>query len=149
MRVDGGVAATVEPRLAASLTEAADGPEPRKHAARDAGCRALSDGGRGTGLVLLRWRDSDAPTEATVGRRLREEGVVPYAWSNGPGDRYAGHDHGYDKVLMCAAGSIVFRVGPAAEPIELEAGDGFVLPAGTRHSADVGPLGCTCLEGRR
>src|SRR5215218_5340647 len=103
MRVDGGVAATVEPRLAASLTEAADGPEPRKHAARDAGCRALSDGGRGTGLVLLRWRDSDAPTEATVGRRLREEGVVPYAWSNGPGDRYAGHDHGYDKVLMCAA----------------------------------------------
>jgi quercetin dioxygenase-like cupin family protein len=101
------------------------------------------------GLELLRWRDDDAPTTATVARRLREEGVEPYAWSNGAGDRYAAHDHGYEKVLMCAAGSISFRVGPQAAPVLLRAGDGFVLPPGTPHSAEVGPEGCTCLEGRR
>jgi quercetin dioxygenase-like cupin family protein len=50
---------------------------------------------------------------------------------------------------MCAAGSIVFLIGPEEDPVELRAGDGFVLPAGTRHSAEVGPMGCTCLEGRR
>lgn len=101
------------------------------------------------GIALLRWRDGDAPSSATVARRLREEGVEPYAWSNGPGDRYAAHDHAYEKVLMCAAGSIVFRVGPEEDAVELRPGDGFVLPAGTRHSAEVGLMGCTCLEGRR
>jgi quercetin dioxygenase-like cupin family protein len=80
---------------------------------------------------------------------LRAEGVEPYAWSNGPGDRYGSHEHGYEKLLMCAAGSITFRIGTRSEPVELHAGEGFVLPAGTIHAAEVGPLGCTCLEGRR
>jgi quercetin dioxygenase-like cupin family protein len=100
-------------------------------------------------VIRLRWRDADAPTETTVARRLREEGVEPHAWSNGPGDRYAAHDHPYVKVLMCAAGSISFRVGRGGERVELAPGDGFVLPVGTRHSAEVGPQGCTCLEGTR
>ena len=101
------------------------------------------------GLTLLLWRDADPPTEASVARRLREEGVEPHAWSNGPGDRYGAHDHGYEKVLMCAAGSILFRVGAEATPVELRSGEGFILPAGTRHAAEVGPAGCTCLEGSR
>lgn len=101
------------------------------------------------GVVRLQWRGADPPSEATVARRLRDEGVEPQAWSNGPGDRYAAHDHGYEKVLMCAAGSIVFRVGPQAVRIELRAGDGFILPRGTSHSAEVGPNGVTCLEGSR
>jgi quercetin dioxygenase-like cupin family protein len=50
---------------------------------------------------------------------------------------------------MCAAGSITFLVGEADEAVELTAGQGFVLPAGTRHAAVVGPDGCTCLEGHR
>jgi quercetin dioxygenase-like cupin family protein len=101
------------------------------------------------GWQRLTWRDPDSPSESTVARRLREEGVDPYAWSNGPRDRYGSHEHGYDKVLMCAAGSITFRVGETGEALELRAGDGFVLPAGTSHAAVVGPNGCTCLEGRR
>ena len=100
-------------------------------------------------MARLHWRGGDPPTEASVARRLREEGVAPHAWSNGPGDRYPAHEHGYDKVLMCAAGSIVFHVGPDAEPVELRPGDGFVLAAGTTHAATVGPSGCTCLEGKR
>jgi quercetin dioxygenase-like cupin family protein len=102
-----------------------------------------------TGLTRLAWRGPDAPTPDAVARRLREEGVEPHQWSNGPGDRYGTHQHGYDKVLMCAAGSITFLVGPDAAPVELRAGDGFVLPAGTSHAAVVGPEGCTCLEGSR
>jgi len=102
-----------------------------------------------TELVHLTWRDADVPTAATVDRRLREEGVEPYAWSNGPGDRYGAHVHGYTKLLMCAAGSITFRIGDAGEEVDLRPGEGFVLPAGTPHAAVVGPAGCTCLEGHR
>ncbi len=81
--------------------------------------------------------------------RLRAAGVEPWSWSNGPGDAYAAHDHATTKLLICAEGSITFFVGDAGTPVELRAGDGFVLPAGTRHSALVGPDGCTCLEGHR
>lgn len=94
----------------------------------------------------------DGPNDAGVAAaeaRLRSLGVEPYAWSNGPGDRYGAHDHGFTKLLVCAEGSITFLVGEDAEPIQLSAGEGFVLPAGTRHAAVVGPDGCTCLEGHR
>ena len=101
------------------------------------------------GLTRLTWIGPDAPSTGSVAARLRQEGVEPYAWSNGPGDRYAVHQHGYTKLLMCAAGSITFMVGPDATPVELRAGEGFVLPAGTPHAAEVGPAGCTCLEGHR
>ena len=100
-------------------------------------------------LTRLAWSGGQAPSTATVAARLRAEGVEPYAWSNGPGDRYAVHEHGYTKLLMCAAGSITFLVGPDASPVGLSPGEGFVLPARTPHAAVVGPGGCTCLEGHR
>ncbi|MBA2264841.1 MAG: cupin [Chloroflexi bacterium] len=81
--------------------------------------------------------------------RLRAAGVEPHAWSNAAGDPYAAHQHVTTKLLICAAGSITFFVGPDEQPVELMAGDGFVLPAGTWHAALVGPEGCTCLEGHR
>lgn len=81
--------------------------------------------------------------------RLRAAGVVPHAWSNGPGDRYAAHEHPTTKLLVCAVGSITFLIGRDAMPVQLAAGDGFVLPAATRHAAVVGSDGCTCLEGHR
>ena len=98
-------------------------------------------------LQRLAWTSQEAPSRASVERRLRDEGVAPSAWSNGPGDRYAKHSHPYTKLLMCAAGSIVFIVD--GEPIELHPGEGFVLPPGTSHSAVVGTEGCTCVEGHR
>lgn len=81
--------------------------------------------------------------------RLRSLGVEPYSWSNRAGDRYGAHEHGFTKLLVCAEGSITFLIGPDEVPAELRAGDGFVLPPGTRHAAVVGPEGCTCLEGHR
>jgi len=80
---------------------------------------------------------------------LRTAGVDSHAWSNGPGDRYGAHEHATTKLLICAEGSITFFVGHDAVPVTLAAGEGFVLPAGTRHSAVVGASGCTCLEGHQ
>jgi quercetin dioxygenase-like cupin family protein len=79
-------------------------------------------------------------------QRLRGEGLDPMAWSNGPGDRYAAHDHGYDKVIVVERGSIRFGLPATGEQLELRTGDRLELPAGTRHDAIVGPGGVTCFE---
>jgi quercetin dioxygenase-like cupin family protein len=81
--------------------------------------------------------------------KLRAEASGCYSWSNEPGDRYAPHSHGYDKVLYCVAGSITFVLDPEGRRLELAPGDRMVLSSGTVHSAIVGPDGCTCIEGRR
>ena len=78
--------------------------------------------------------------------RMRAEGLDPGTWGNGPGDRYAAHDHGYDKVLVCVAGSIRFGLPDLGDAVDLGAGDRLDLPAGTRHDAVVGPRGVSCLE---
>jgi quercetin dioxygenase-like cupin family protein len=80
---------------------------------------------------------------------LRREAGSCYSWSNGPHDRYAAHSHPYEKVLYCVEGSITFVLERDGERVELNAGDRMVLPAGTVHSAVVGPTGCTCIEGKR
>ena len=81
--------------------------------------------------------------------RLRGLGVAPTVWSNGPGDRYAEHEHSTTKLLVCAEGSITFLIAPGGDEAKLEAGDGIELPSGTPHAAVVGPRGCTCVEGHR
>lgn len=83
--------------------------------------------------------------EATVLReRLVGEGLDPGGWSNGPGDRYDAHDHGYDKVIVVASGSITFGLDEG--PTELTEGDRLELPAATAHDATVGGSGVVCLE---
>ena len=81
-----------------------------------------------------------------LGARLRAEADGCYGWSNGPGDVYAEHVHGYDKVLYCVSGSITFMLRD--REIRLGPGDRMDLPAGTPHGAVVGPDGCACIEGR-
>jgi quercetin dioxygenase-like cupin family protein len=80
---------------------------------------------------------------------LRGEAASCYSWSNGPNDRYAAHSHPYEKVLYCVEGSITFVLETESRRLELKPGDRMVLPAGTVHSAIVGPQGCTCIEGQR
>jgi quercetin dioxygenase-like cupin family protein len=81
--------------------------------------------------------------------RLKAEAGGCYSWSNGPGDRYAPHSHSFEKVLYCVDGSITFVLDGEDKHLELRSGDRMVLPAGTVHSAIVGPSGCTCIEGHR
>ncbi len=78
--------------------------------------------------------------------RLTAEGLDPGAWSNGPGDAYAPHDHAYDKVIVVVTGSITFGLSGQGRRIALDAGDRLDLPAGTAHDAVVGAAGVRCLE---
>src|SRR4051794_24380526 len=80
------------------------------------------------------------------GQRLRDDGLDQGSWSKGPGDRSAGHAHGYDKVIVVERGSIRFGLPATAESIDLGEGDRLELPAGTSHDATVGGHGVTCLE---
>jgi uncharacterized protein YjlB len=81
-----------------------------------------------------------------VADKLRDEGLDPSPWSNGPGDRYPAHEHAYDKVIAVGTGGIRFGLPDHGDAVELEAGDRLELPAGTRHDAVVGPAGVSCLE---
>ena len=56
------------------------------------------------------------------------------------GDTYERHAHDYYKVLFCIEGAITFHTDEG--DIEMIAGDRLDLPAGTQHSATVGPEGC-------
>ncbi|MEI7742486.1 MAG: cupin [Chloroflexota bacterium] len=85
-------------------------------------------------------------TQDALVARLRAEGLDAGAWSNGPHDVYAPHEHGFDKVLVCAAGSIRFGLPATGGHVDLAEGDRLDLPAGTRHEAFVGPRGVSCLE---
>ena len=78
--------------------------------------------------------------------RLRAEGLAVTAWGNGPVDRYAAHDHPYDKVIVPTSGSIRFGLPGSGVSVDLATGDRLELPAGTRHDAVVGAHGVTCLE---
>lgn len=79
--------------------------------------------------------------------RFAAEGLVPHAWSNAPGVRYEVHQHAQHKVLFCVAGSITFHI--EGRDFTLGPGDRLDLPAGTAHSATVGPDGVTCMEAYR
>jgi mannose-6-phosphate isomerase-like protein (cupin superfamily) len=103
-------------------------------------------------MQVIRWSADTPPTEEGIRYRMREQGLAPYTWSNGPGDTYAVHSHSYDKVLYCVHGSIRFVLPDFHGPegiIDLGPGDCMILPAGTRHSAFVGPQGVTCMEAQR
>jgi len=52
-------------------------------------------------------------------------------------------------VLYCVEGSITFVLDAGGEHLRLKPGDRMVLAPGTVHSAEVGPDGVTCVEGRR
>jgi mannose-6-phosphate isomerase-like protein (cupin superfamily) len=106
-------------------------------------------------VSLSRWQENTLPHEQILRQRMQQEGLSPYIWSNGPGEQYAVHLHTYEKVLYCVQGSIRFILPDYASDtkkittLDLNPGDCMVLPAGVRHSAQVGPNGVTCLEAAR
>jgi quercetin dioxygenase-like cupin family protein len=80
---------------------------------------------------------------------MSDEGLSPYSWSNGPGDVYNAHSHGYDKVVYVVRGSITFGLPTENHTMVLNAGDRLDLPAGIVHNAVVGSEGVFCLEAHK
>lgn len=87
------------------------------------------------------------PLREEIERRLHNEGVGAWTWSNEPRTQFAWHAHDFDKVLYCVGGSITFHTREG--DIEMTPGDRLDLPAGTEHAATTGPDGVTCSEGHR
>ena len=103
-------------------------------------------------MQVIRWQEATPPQEQELWRRMGQQGLSAYTWSNGPGDTYGVHSHSYEKVLYCVRGSIRFTLPDASgdlNAVDLAPGDCFILPAGVRHGALVGPQGVTCLEAAR
>jgi len=103
-------------------------------------------------MNILRWSAATPPREEELLSRMRQQGLAPYRWSNGPGDTYALHSHTYEKVLYCVQGSLCFVLPDQRaeeQQIELTPGDCLILPPDVRHSAIVGSLGVVCLEATR
>lgn len=94
------------------------------------------------------WSGDQPPSESELESIFRNEGLSPRWWSNGPGDRYGAHSHGYHKVLYCSRGSIRFQLDGGRQ-IDLAPGDRLEIPPGVTHSAVVGPRGVACIEAPR
>jgi uncharacterized protein YjlB len=99
--------------------------------------------------LLTAWADSAAPTQTGLWKRMTDEGLNPYSWSNGPYDIYSEHSHPYNKVIYVVQGSITFGLPELGKQLTLEPGDRLDLPAGTLHDAHVGSQGVICLEAHK
>ena len=97
-------------------------------------------------LRVVRWQETQAPSESELRGIYQREGLSPYAWSNGPHDIYAAHSHAYHKLIYIVRGSITWILPQSGQEIETHAGDRLELPRGVVHAARVGPQGVTCLE---
>jgi mannose-6-phosphate isomerase-like protein (cupin superfamily) len=92
------------------------------------------------------WPGDRAPTGADLEQALKQAGLAPEWWQNGPHERYTTHRHTYHKVLYCLSGSITFLLPASGERFDLTPGDRLDIPARTDHSALVGPRGVRCVE---
>jgi len=97
-------------------------------------------------LKITVWDQPTPPTEEAIRELLSELELKIYHWTSGPEDVYAGHTHGYHKVLYVVKGSIKFDLPTRHRMFTLNSGDRLDLPGGIRHSAVVGPDGVTCME---
>ena len=97
-------------------------------------------------LKVTPWPHEAPPNMEELQSLLAQQELKVYHWSNGPDDVYAGHTHGYHKILYVIEGSIKFDFPTRHKMVNLNRGDRLDIPAGIRHSAVVGPDGVTCLE---
>ena len=97
-------------------------------------------------IVVTRWRGGQHPSQQAIVRKMEEEGLRPYAWTNGPNFRYAIRSHGYGKVLYCVEGSLEINLPDMNQRVVLRSGDRIDLPHGVRHAMIIGSSGARCLE---
>ena len=97
-------------------------------------------------LKVTPWDKEDPPTEEDLVSELDEQELRIFHWSSPPEGLFAGHTHGYHKIIFVIDGSIKFDFPTRHQSIDLHVGDRLDLPAGVRHSAEVGADGVKCLE---
>ncbi len=95
-----------------------------------------------SGVTVVRARSRESRDVITA--RLREEGLSPHTWGNGPGYVYDEHSHPYHKILYCLSGSITFHTPEGS--VVLKPGDRLELAKGVSHGATVAEAGVECVE---
>lgn len=97
-------------------------------------------------LKVTPWTNEDPPSEEDLRQQLEAQELRVFHWTSLPDDVFAGHTHGYHKILYVIKGNIKFDFPTRHKSFTLKTGDRLDLPAGVRHSAVVGTDGARCLE---
>lgn len=86
--------------------------------------------------------------ESQLTEQLVEEGYVHlYVWEDGPGVEYAEHTHRVDSAHIILHGEMTLTRGGESQTYRV--GDRCDVPAGSVHSAKIGPTGCRYLIAER
>ena len=86
--------------------------------------------------------------EQSLTRQLREEGFAhTYVWQDGPNAHYPDHTHAEETAHIILDGEMTLTMNGKSQTYGL--GDRCDVPAGTVHSARMGPRGCRYLIGER
>lgn len=99
-----------------------------------------------TGVRVVRWNNTQHPSQSTIIRLMQKEGLTPYMTENKPNHRYAVRSHGYDKVMYLVEGALEVLLPDSNQVIRLRAGDRVEVPAGVRHAMQVGLHGAKYVE---
>lgn len=97
-------------------------------------------------LKITPWIKEEAATADELLEQMDDYDSKVYRWSSPPDYVFAGHTHGFHKLLYVVEGSIKFDFPTRHKSVTLNPGDRLELPAGVRHSAVVGASGVDCLE---
>jgi mannose-6-phosphate isomerase-like protein (cupin superfamily) len=80
--------------------------------------------------------------------QLRAEGFVhTYIWQDGPHAHYSDHTHATETAHVILDGEMTLTMD--GQSVTYRAGDRADVPAGSVHSARMGPAGCRYLIGER
>ena len=87
-------------------------------------------------------------SEKDLAQELKREGFShTYVWQDGPGASYPDHTHATETVHIILSGEMTLTMNGRTETYQ--AGTRCDVPAGTVHSAKMGPRGCRYLIGER
>jgi len=86
--------------------------------------------------------------ENELARQLEREGFShTYVWQDGPDASYPDHTHATETAHIILSGEMTLTM--AARSVTYQPGDRCDVPAGSVHSAKMGPRGCRYLIGER
>ena len=89
-----------------------------------------------------------AADQKSLERQLHEEGFLhTYVWQDGPNAFYPDHTHAVETAHIILDGEMTLMA--AGETRIFSVGERRDVPAGTKHSAQMGPRGCKYLIGEK